>query len=89
MLNLLEQKKLTGLASEDRLFGRIADAGWILMDFNNSFKCRMGNKYLSHIQFNTKLSNLRPVVKDTGEAIRVPARPRRMHTSKRISRCDL
>ena len=45
------------------------------MDFNNSFKCRMGNVDLSHIQFNPKLWNFRPVVKDTGEAMRVPAWP--------------
>ena len=65
VLNWLEQKDLRGLASDDRLFGRIAESGWILMDFNNSFKCRMGDVDHSHIQFNPKLWNLRPVVKDT------------------------
>ena len=44
----------------------------MLMDFNNRFKCRMGREDLSHIQFNPKLWNLRPVVKDTGAAMRVP-----------------
>ena len=44
----------------------------MLMDFNNHFKCRMGREDLSHIQFNPKLWNLRPVVKDTGEAMLVP-----------------
>ena len=52
VLNLLEQKEPTGLASDDRLFGRIAEPGYILMDFNNSFKCRMNLEDLSHIQFN-------------------------------------
>ena len=31
-----------GLASDDRLFGRIAEPGWVLMNFKNHFKCRMG-----------------------------------------------
>ena len=40
VLNWVEQKELRGLASDDRLFGRIAEPGWVLMDFNNNFKCR-------------------------------------------------
>ena len=36
VLNLVEQKELRGLASDDRLFARVADPGWMLMDFNNS-----------------------------------------------------
>ena len=75
VLNWVEQKELRGLASDDRLFGRIAEPGWMLMDFNNNFKCRMGREDLSHVQFNPKLSNLRPVVKDSGEAMRVPFLP--------------
>ena len=47
----------------------------MLMDFNNNFKCRMGREDLSHVQFNPKLWNLRPVVKDSGEAMRVPLWP--------------
>ena len=47
----------------------------MLMDFNNNFKCRMGREDLSHIQFNPKLWNLRPVVKDSGAAMRVPLLP--------------
>ena len=47
----------------------------MLMDFNNNFKCRMGCEDLSHVQFNSKLWNLRPVVKDSGDAMRVPAWP--------------
>ena len=43
------------------------------MDFNNSFKCRIGDVDDSHIQFNPKLWNLRPILKDTEEAMRVPA----------------
>ena len=75
MLNWVEQRDLRGLASDDRLFGRIAEPGWVLMDFNNHFKCRMGREDLSHIQFNPKLWNLRPVVKDTGVAMGVPLLP--------------
>ena len=75
VLNWVEQKELRGLASDDRLFGRIAEPGWVLMDFNNNFKCRMGREDLSHVQFNPKLWNLRPVVKDSGEAMRVPLLP--------------
>ena len=55
VLNWIEQRELRGLASDDRLFGRIAEPGWVLMDFNNQFKCRMGREDLSHIQFNPKL----------------------------------
>ena len=75
VLNWVKQKELRGLASDDRLFGRIAEPGWVLMDFNNSFKCRMGREDLFHVQFNPKLWNLRPVVKDSGEAMRVPLFP--------------
>ena len=48
VLNWVEQKELRKLCSESRLFGRIAEPGWILMDFNNSFRCRMGDIDLSH-----------------------------------------
>ena len=50
VLNWVEQRPL---------FGRIAEPVWVLMDFNNHFKCRMGREDLSHIQFNPKLWNLR------------------------------
>ena len=76
VLNWVEQKELRGLASDDRLFGRIAEPGWVLMYFNNIFKCRMGREDLSQVQFNPKLWNLRPVVKDSGEAMRVPLWPK-------------
>ena len=49
VLNWVEQKELRKLCSENRIFGRIAEPGWILMDFNNSFRCRMGDIDLSHI----------------------------------------
>ena len=75
VLNWVEQKELRGLASDDRLFGRIAEPGWMLMEFNNDFKCRMGREDLFHVQFNAMLWNLRPVVKDSGEAMRVPLWP--------------
>ena len=55
VLNWVEQKKLRGLASDDRLFGRVAGPGWMLMDFNNNFKCSMGVENLSHVEFNPKL----------------------------------
>ena len=75
VLNWVEQKELKGLASDDRLFGRIANPGWVLIDFNNNFKCRMGGGDLSHVQFNPKRWNLQPVLKESGEAMRVPAWP--------------
>ena len=64
VLNWVEQKEQRELPSDDRLSGRIAEPGWVLMDFNNNFKCRMGREDLSHAQFKPKLWNLRPVVKD-------------------------
>ena len=75
VLNWVEQKELRGLVSDDRLFEKIAETGWMLMDFNNNFKCRMDGEGLSHVQFNPKRWNLRPVVKDSGEAMRVPLWP--------------
>ena len=75
VLNWVEQKELRGLASDDRLFGRIAEPGWMLMDFSNNFKCRTGGEDLSHVQFNPKLWNLRPLAKNSGEAMRVPLWP--------------
>ena len=59
-LSWVEQKKLRGLASDDRLLGRMAELRWILMDCNKNFKCRMDREDLSHVQFNPKLWNLRP-----------------------------
>ena len=47
VLNWVEHKELRGLTSDDRLFVKIAETGWMLMDFNNNFKCRMGSEYLS------------------------------------------
>ena len=81
--SVLNWVELRGLASDDRLFGRIAEPGWVLLDFNNHFKCRMGREDLSHIQFNPKLWNLRPVVKDTGEAMRVPQLPEAYANAKK------
>ena len=73
VLNWVEQKELRGLASDDSLFGRTAEPGWMLMDFNNNFKFRMGGEDITHVQFNSKLWNVRPVVKGSGEEMRVPA----------------
>ena len=75
VLNWVEQKQLRDLASNGRLIGRIAEPGWMLMDFNNNFKCRMGREDLSHVQLNPKLWNQRPVVMVSGEAMRVPLWP--------------
>ena len=36
VLNWVEQKELRGLASDDRLFGRIAVPGCVFMGFNNN-----------------------------------------------------
>ena len=55
VLNCVEQSELRGLASNDRLFGRISEAGWVLKDLNNSSKCWMGGENLSNVQFNPKL----------------------------------
>ena len=65
MLNWVEQKELRGLASDDRILERIAEPGWMLMDFNNNFKCRIGRQGLSHVQIKPKLGILRPVVNDS------------------------
>ena len=72
VLNWVEDKELRGLASGDRFFGRIAEPAWMLMVLNNNFNCKMVGEDLSHVQFNPKLWNQRPVVKDSGEALRVP-----------------
>ena len=72
VLDWVEQKELRVLTSDDRLFGKTAEPGWLLMNLNHHFKRRMGREDLSHVQFNPKLWNLRPVVKDLGEAMLVP-----------------
>ena len=71
----VEQRELRRLASEGRLLGRIVEPGWTLMNFNNSFKYRMGGEDLSNVQFNHKLWNLRVVVKGKEEAVKIPAWP--------------
>ena len=69
----MEQRELRGLASEDRLFGRrIAEPGWVLRDLNNSFKCTIGGKNVSNVQFKPKLWNLRPIIKGTKDAVKIP-----------------
>ena len=88
VLNWVEQKDLRGFASDDKLFGRIAEPGWVLMDFNNHFKCRMGREDLSQVQFNPKLWNLRLVVKDSGEAMLFPLwREAYAHVSENQQEC--
>ena len=73
VLNWVEQGELRRLASDNRLFGKISDPGWVLMDLNNSFKCRMGGEDLANVQFNPKLWNLRPIIKGTTDAVKIPA----------------
>ena len=89
VLNWVKNNELRGLASDVRLFGRIAEPGWMLMDFNNNFKCRMSGEDLCYVQFNSGLWNLGPVVKDSGDAMRVPAWPEAYATSRRVSRFGL
>ena len=54
VLNWVEQMELRRLASDDRMFGKISEPGWVLMDQNNSFKCQMGGEELAKVHFNTK-----------------------------------
>ena len=75
VLKWVEQRELRRLASNDRLFGMIAQPGWTLMDFKNNFKQGKGGEDLSNVQFNPKLLNLRPVVKGTKDAVKIPAWP--------------
>ena len=60
VLNCVEQRELRGLASDDRLFGRISEPGWVLKDLNNSSKCRMGGENLSNVQFNPRFRTYDP-----------------------------
>ena len=61
------------MASAERLFGKTAETGWMLTDFNNSFKCQMSGDDLSKVQLDPRLWNLRPVVKCTKHAEKIPA----------------
>ena len=45
----------------------------MLMDLNNSFKYTMGRENLSKVQFNPKLWNLRPIIRGTNDAVKIPA----------------
>ena len=49
--------------------------GWVLMDLKNSFKCRMGGEDFANVQFNPKLWNLRPIIRETTDAVKLPAWP--------------
>ena len=42
VLNWVKQPELRKKACDDRLFGKIAEPGWVMRDSNNQFKCRMG-----------------------------------------------
>ena len=75
VLNWVKQRELRRLASEDRLFGRIAQPVRVLMDLNNSFKYRMGGENLSNVQLNPKLWNLRSIFKGTKDAVKISAWP--------------
>ena len=54
VLNWVEQRELRRLASKYKLFGKIAEPGSTLMDFN-SFKCQMVAEDLSNVQFSPSL----------------------------------
>ena len=41
MWDWVDQQELRRYASDDRLFGRVAGPGWMLMDSNKHFKCGM------------------------------------------------
>ena len=69
VLNWVKQRELRGLASDNRLFGRIAEPGWEVIDLNNSFKCRMSGESLSIVQFNPKLTTNHQGTKD---AVKIP-----------------
>ena len=72
--SVLNWVELRRLASNDRLFGRISVPDWMLVDFNNSFKCRRSGKDQSNLQLKPWLWNLsRPVIKGTKNTLKVPA----------------
>ena len=71
----VEQREQRRLAKDDRLFVKTSEPGWVLMDLNNSFKCRMGGKNLANVQFNPTLWNLQPIIRGTTDAVRIPALP--------------
>ena len=43
VLNLVEERELRRMARENRLFGRIAQPGCVLMYLSNCSKCRMSD----------------------------------------------
>ena len=66
MLNwVVEQRELRRMASEDRIFGRIAEPGLVLMDLNNSFKCRMGSFRTSNSTISSGIYEQSPRVRKT------------------------
>ena len=48
----------------------------MLTDLNNSFKYRKGGENISNVQFNPKLWNLRPIIKGTEDAVKIPSWPK-------------
>ena len=81
VLNWVEQKKLRGLASDDRLFGRKPEPGWMLMDFNNNFKLELAARTfpMSSLIQSFGICDQRRCGSHFGR--------RHMHTSKKISKC--
>ena len=67
-LNWVKQQELSRMVSDDRLFRRIPNPGWMLMDFNNSRKHRISGEDNSNVQLNPKLWILRPIFKGTMDA---------------------
>ena len=62
---VVEQRELRRMASEDRIFGRIAEPGLVLMDLNNSFKCRMGSFRTSNSTISSGIYEQSPRVRKT------------------------
>ena len=84
MLNWEKKRELRRLASDDRLFGKISEPGWVLMDMNDRFKCRMGGEDLSNVQFSPRLWNMRPLIRGTTDAVKIPAWPETYAHTKEI-----
>ena len=71
-----EQQELRRMSSDGTPFRRIAQPDWMVMDFNNSFKCHIGGEEPYHVHSNPKLWNLQLIVNDSGEAKLVPTWPK-------------
>ena len=71
-LNCCEQNVLRELMSEDLLFAKISVPEITVINFDDHFRDRMGERERGHIEVFPKLWNLRPYDKTNGEMTRVP-----------------